>query len=128
MPWLPDLSLKNKEVNSLVKRTLTGAVFAAIMLGIPFAGKIAFVLLFGIVSVLSLIEYFQILIKAGKNPQKITGILAGLVIYSISTLYILEFLPLIYLWFGFAFLFMPFIAELWRNKAQPIENVALTLS
>lgn len=128
MPWLPDLSSKNKKVNSLVKRTLTGAAFAAVMLGIPLAGKIAFVLLFTIVSALSLIEYFQILIKAGKNPQKITGILSGLIIYSISALYILKILPEKYLWISLAFLFMPFIAELWRNKPQPIENVALTVS
>lgn len=115
-------------MNSLVKRTITGAVFAAIMLGIPFAGKIAFVLLFCVVSTFSVIEYFQLLIKAGKNPQKITGLLSGVAIYIISGLYILVILPEKFLWINLVFLFVPFIAELWRKKAQPIENVALTIS
>lgn len=115
-------------MNRLITRTVTGAVFAAIMLGIPFAGKPAFVILFFLISVLALTEYYTILIKAGKNPQKATGILSGIAIYAISGLFILEILPDKFLWINLGFLFVPFITELWRNKPQPIENIAITLT
>ncbi|MFI5164682.1 MAG: hypothetical protein ACHQHP_05485, partial [Bacteroidia bacterium] len=68
-------------MNNFWTRTLTGTVFVAVMLGCIGWNFWSMVGLFLVISVLGLWEFYSLLEKANHHPQKILGVLTGILIF-----------------------------------------------
>lgn len=118
-------------INTLITRTLTAIVFVAVLMGAILFNYITFSVLFLIVSVWGLFEFYKLSEKLGAKPYKAIGLLSGSILYcygvyqnSNVSLYISSeklFLVSIPLVFGV------FIAGLFDEKPNTILNIAHTL-
>lgn len=114
-------------MNNFVQRALTGTVFVAVLVSAIVSNQIIFSGLFFVITILGLSEFFKLWSNRGKELQHYFGIVLGVLTYSglaavanqlIKAEFLLLLLPLV---MGL------FIAELYRNKPSPFENIALTL-
>jgi phosphatidate cytidylyltransferase len=127
-------------------RTGSAAVFVAVLLGCIFWNYISFSLLFFIVSLWGLHEFYKLMEINGSKPQRFTGFAIGALgylftVYSMNFIVVRNYLLPDYHSFLYdilrgAFPFMIFgmivlcllapIIELFRNKEKPFENLAVT--
>lgn len=109
------------------KRALTGTIFVIIMVGGIMWSYWSVAVLFFIISMLGLNEFYGLVSQSGIQPQKWIGLSVGALIF---LLFVFEYC------FGEAFvltLIMPFVAliffaELYRNLPNPFHNIALTVT
>jgi len=72
-------------------------------------------------------EYYSIVRNMVIRPQMITGILAGSLLYILSTLIAASVIPVIYLLFMVPAVTVIIIAELYRKGERPFDSIAHTL-
>lgn len=113
-------------MNNIIKRTLTGIIFVAVLFGSIFFNQYTFFALFLLITIGAINEYFT-LIKEKIAPQRVLGTLCA------ASLFIASFAHVNYAYYkiyaislGLAFLI--FIAELYRKKENPFNNIAHTLT
>jgi len=115
-------------LKTFIKRTITAAIFALIILVTIFEGEISFGILFLAITVSALIEFYTLSEKSGySSPQVILGIVTGITVYFSSYMnagghseqdYFIFLIPLV---------LIIIITELFRKKERPIDNIAITL-
>lgn len=111
------------------QRTLTGILFIGTIIWSILEGPFLFELIFLPVSLLTLREFYAITTKADSiEPNRTLGILAGAVLYisicaGASVASAAEWQVLI-----FPFVGIIFFAELYRKKAQPFSNIAISIT
>jgi phosphatidate cytidylyltransferase len=115
-------------VNNFITRTITGAVFVIVLVGSVLLGQPVFGILFAIITLAGLHEFYQLLKKSGYKPQMVPGLILGLSLYlslaflsdqgNVSRLISLNILVLV----------MVFVTELYRKTENPFQNIALTLA
>lgn len=119
-------------LKTLTTRTLTAIVFVAVLLSCICFNFVSFAALFFIVSVWGLYEFYLLSEKLGAKPYKISGIVAGILIFScaaISNTNMALFLPIeLLIATGFVLVFCVFIAGLFDQKTNTVLNIAYTLS
>lgn len=114
-------------MSNLVQRTLTGILFVAVLLGAVLFNPLTFGLIFLVVTLLALAEFYQLASIKGKNPLLFPGIITGAYVFLANFMYAgglagpKVFLPLIP-----AFLLL-YIIELYRKKDIPVSNLAFTI-
>lgn len=112
----------------MLTRSITGSIFLLIVISAIVCSAWTFGVLFLIIIVLGLHEFYTLLEKSGQHPQKWLGIMSGSLIYIVlflnntSDLGITSFKFPIYI----PPFFFIFIWELFRNKEKPFNNIALT--
>lgn len=115
-------------MNNLVTRTLSGAVFIAIVAGAILWNPLAYVGVFLAVVIWSLLEFYDIIIKDRVHASKFTGILCGAVLFVAGFFYaqgivsgevFLVFIPL---------LVILFIAHLYSAEHNSFRGVAYTIT
>lgn len=131
-------------MKTLITRSITGLLFAGTLLGASWAGPYAYLPLFFLIAMLCLNEFYNLLIRAGHEVQKRTGLIlsgTGLLLilvvfmpgmlielhdfsvamFSVVFLMFLIIVPL--------FSIIPFIIEIVRNKENqmPFRSIANTL-
>jgi phosphatidate cytidylyltransferase len=119
-------------LKTLITRAITAAVFVVVLLaGICF-NYITFSLLFFLVSIWGLIEFYQLSEKLGAKPYKTIGIVVGafLFLYSIlSNTNAVLFLPLEAVFpLILVLIFLVFIVALFDNKPNVIINITYTFT
>ncbi|MEI6489239.1 MAG: phosphatidate cytidylyltransferase [Bacteroidota bacterium] len=108
-------------------RTLTAGAFVAVLLGCTYYSRIAFSVLFFIITILGLLEFYNLVGKSGAYPQKLVGTAFGGLIFLLSALICSHNLPPIILVLTFPIIALVFILELFRNKEKPFSNIGFTL-
>lgn len=113
-------------MNNFLKRTLTGAIFLIVMIGGIAWNYYSLAVLFFIISMLALDEFYKLLIKSGYEPNHRLGLLCGATIYLLIAISkLLGEQSAIYL--SFVLISCIFFSELYRNKQNPFQNIAYTL-
>ncbi|RHJ92492.1 phosphatidate cytidylyltransferase [Parabacteroides bouchesdurhonensis] len=115
-------------MNNLIKRALTGIIFVAILLGALCFHPILYLLVFSLITALSLWEFYG-LIKHYENAniQRVISCIGGAYLFIATFAYANGltdgkiFLPYI------LFIMYTFIAELYNNVSNPINNWSFTL-
>lgn len=116
----------SSKFSNLITRAITGAVFVIVLTaGILFSSW-SFALLFLLITLISLNEYFSLLQDAGREVLKITGIAAGVITYCILTAISLQLLDDRWTAAIPALLIIPFVSGLFSRNESPINAVALT--
>jgi phosphatidate cytidylyltransferase len=109
------------------QRTLFGFLFIAILIGAIVYDAITFRVLFLLVAMGALDEYFRIVKTENTQPNLLAGRIVGLATYILLSSIAFGTLPFKYLSFIAILLFIIPIAELYRKKEQPIVNIAITV-
>jgi phosphatidate cytidylyltransferase len=114
-------------LKNLTIRTLTGAVYVAIVLGSILGGKFVFSAVFLFILIFTLLEFYRLCKNGDIKPQIIPGIIISVTIYTLVLLnkhhvidnkILFSLIPL--------FIAIPII-EIFRNKNNAIQNIAFTL-
>ena len=117
-------------MNNFITRTITGTVFIAIIIGSILADKYVFAGLFLLFTILGIHEFYRLIESNNIKPQKLAGIIEGVLIYAVIFGYlpsVLTFLQLMLcIGFSIILLFSIFIFELFRKKENPFLNIAAT--
>jgi phosphatidate cytidylyltransferase len=116
-------------MNNLVQRAITGTIFVAVIVSAILFKSWIFHTVFGLVAIVGLNEFYGLFKKSSSSPYTTLGVLIGVLIYSFGI--ILLYAPdLINLFFGVSILSFGLIAlaELYRKKKQPFENIGIVIT
>ncbi|MBU0764386.1 MAG: phosphatidate cytidylyltransferase, partial [Bacteroidetes bacterium] len=111
---------------NLIIRTITGLLFIAVIIGGIAWSSYSFLVVFLLVTILCLWEFYRISIKERIRAQKYYGILLGVIVFLINYFYankavdseiFIIFIPLS---------IFVFIFELYRDNRKPFSNIAYT--
>jgi len=116
-------------MNELVQRLITGFFFVIVLIGGVVWNEYSFMLLFGLLTILSINEYYNIIqdkLNADedwKTLYKFLSTIFGVVIFAIVFLVSSGKVPLIYLTLIAAFPLWWFIIEMYHESDSPFTNV-----
>jgi len=114
-------------LSNLIQRTITGIIFLAVVVGAIFFSKISFFILFELIVIGAMYEFYTLVEKKKFNPLKIYGIIIGALVFAANYFFVtgvvssnifLAFIPII---------ISVFIIELYRKSEQVFVNVGFTL-
>lgn len=113
---------------NIVVRILAGAVFVGLLLAGMLINEYTFLIIFSVITVLSLYEFYGLVEKVAKVPViRIWNILGGFFLFMGSFCYcafstsIIAFVPYI------AYLLLLFISELYFKRDNPIRSLAYSI-
>jgi len=112
----------------MVKRSLSGVIFVAAIVGALWGGPLSFFLLFAFLTAWAVYEFYSLAEADGAAINKPLGIAGGTILFVLLFLTAGDYLPSSALW-GLPLL--PLIigaAEMYRRKQQPVKNMAYTLA
>lgn len=110
------------------QRALTGIMYVVVLLGMTLLHPLSLGILFLVMVLLASNEFYNIALKRGNTPQKLTGIFISAVGFLLSFLCAFYQLPLKYLLTTILLLSFLFITELYRKKNNPFRQIAFTLT
>ncbi len=114
-------------MKNLITRTITGIFFVVAIIGSVLLHPLASGILFLAFMVAGLLEFYRLTAAYGLHPQKIMGIVIGILIYSIVLLVSMIIIPPFWLVFIMPLLSVFFIAELFRSKEKAFLNLTVTI-
>ncbi len=114
-------------MKNLLKRTLTGAVFAGSIIGLTLGGPFTFSILLFIISVWTIFEFYSLFTTRNVYPQIFFGIIISQLFIILMILVARNIIPVKWLLVMIPLLFTIFFAELFRSKEHPFLNIAITL-
>jgi len=114
-------------VNNFFKRTLTAGAFVAVLLGCTWYSQYSFSLLFLVITILGLWEFYTLNEKSGSKPQKLAGTIAGAFLFAGNAYVTLGGGDHRLLILNLPILFLIFMLELFRKKENPFGNIAFTV-
>ena len=113
-------------MSNLLRRTLTGIFIVLFVLGGLWLHPVSFFITGLVILAGSQYEYYQLIRMTGSNPQMIAGIVAGGVLYTISTLVAADTTgPASFIAVAPVFLFI-MTAEIYRRNEKPFDALAHT--
>ena len=113
-------------MTNFIRRTITGAFIVICVLGGLWLHPVSFFIIIAVMIAGTQHEYYMMVRGTGIRPQTVTGIIAGFVIYLISTTVAAGWLP------GKSFLLLipvvtvVMVAELFRKVERPFDSLAHT--
>lgn len=114
-------------MSNFLKRTITGALFVVVLIGSILWNQYSFAILFGVLVILALHEFYSLVKTKDIHPQTWIGVCLGILLFVAFFQNARN-----YLHSGIFILLIPatagiFILELFRNKPNPFHNVAFTV-
>jgi phosphatidate cytidylyltransferase len=113
-------------LNNLFRRTLTGAYIVIFTLGGFWLHPISFILTGLVILTGTMYEYYLLIRNTGIKPQMISGIIAGVTVYIVSSLVASGFLQAKFFLLIIPVMIFIMIAELYRKQEKPFDSVAHT--
>lgn len=114
-------------MSNLVQRTITGIIFLAVVIGSIFFSKISFFILFELIVIGAMYEFYSLAHKKNFNPQKIYGIVIGASVFAANYLFIEGYISSKIFLAAIPVVISIFIIELYRSTDQVFVNIGFTL-
>lgn len=114
-------------MNNFLKRTLTAIVFVAVLLGATYWSQYSFSVLFFVITILGVWEFYTLSEKGGSRPQKIFGTFVGATFFASTAWVCMGNSDYRLLLINIPFIFLIFIFELYTKAENPFNNIAFTL-
>lgn len=114
-------------MNNLTQRIITAIIGAAFVIAAILYSEWTFILLLSLIVVLGLLEFYGLFKSDGKSPQKLIGIVLGILPFAVPLLQSLTGIAINLLPFILILPSFIFIRELYSKHEQPFVNVAVTL-
>lgn len=109
-------------MSNLLKRSLTGIIYIAVMLGGTLLHPIIFAVVFATLLFITQYEFYAMVEKAGHNPSRIIGSIFGVIFFLICFALSNNYLPR---QFGFTFIAIVvilLIVEIFRSDKDTLKN------
>jgi phosphatidate cytidylyltransferase len=113
-------------VGTLIRRTVTGAFIVIFVLGGLWLHPVSFFLVGAVMLAGTQNEYYRMVRSTGVRPQVITGIITGFLLYFVSTMVAMEWLPRESFIALIPVLSLIMIIELFRKVEKPFDSLAHT--
>ncbi len=113
-------------MNNFLKRTLTAAGFVAVLLGCTYYNQLSFTILFFVVTVMGVWEFYTLAEKGENKPQKVLGTIAGASLFITNAMVCMGYDKRLLI-INLPLLFIIFIAELYTKAVNPFRNIAFTV-
>jgi phosphatidate cytidylyltransferase len=114
-------------LNNLIVRSITGSIFAVFIAGSLLLNEYTFLVVFGVLILLGMWEFYSLMRIDEAEPQRYFGTLAGLVLFIMNYLYNRELMDVKWFLVFILFLSVIYFTEMVRNKKAPFRNIAVTL-
>jgi phosphatidate cytidylyltransferase len=114
-------------VNNFTQRAITGAIFVSVMIAGIFYHPLSLLILFGVISILSLWEFYGIVPKTNHTTLKVYSVITGAAVYFLSAMYFQNLVEAKYLVLIFPLIFLIAVIELYRKKERPFGNIAFAI-
>ena len=114
-------------MNNFTQRAITGAIFVFVMITGIFWNSYSMLILFGVISLLTLWEFYGIVPKTDHTILRIYSVITGTAVYFLSAMYFQNLLDAKYLVLIFPFIFFIAVLELYRKKNKPFGNIAYAI-
>jgi phosphatidate cytidylyltransferase len=112
---------------SLLTRTLTAGIFVAVLLSAIWLGYLTFNLLFFIISLWGLNEFYSISYKLGAKPYKVIGFISSAILY-LGNISQFSYCGDWIISLGIVSVFLIFIFALFSKNEKPVQDVFYTIS
>lgn len=113
-------------MSNFLKRILTGSAFVAVLLGCTWYGQFSFSILFFIITVLGVWEFYKLSEIGDGKPQKILGTITGAAVFASNAFVCMGYDHRILI-FNIPLIFLIFIVELYSKADNPFGNIATTI-
>lgn len=113
-------------MKKLIIRTVTGIVLVLIMLLAVLASQYTFILLFILILAGGLKEFLNLYNQSDIKPNKLLSYLVSFVLFGTSFFVANGMIGAKYFLMLFPLFLLIMVAELYKKKQQPIENIAMT--
>lgn len=113
-------------MTNLVRRTVTGAFIVIFVLGGLWLNPVSFFIVGAVMIAGTQREYYLMVRGTGVRPQLVTGIISGFLLYVISTVVALGWLPRIWFLAMIPVISIVMVIELFRNVERPFDSLAHT--
>ncbi|WP_295959940.1 phosphatidate cytidylyltransferase [uncultured Alistipes sp.] len=124
------------KMKNLAVRTMSGLVLAAVVLGAIAWSQWSFGALLLVLLAVGMLEFYALAGKQGNSPQKIVGLVAGIVLFVLNFAFVSEDIEILgsarqAYGCGLAFLLLllpaMFICELYRRNENPAAGIGTTM-
>lgn len=112
----------------MLQRAITGAIFVAVLVTAILLGGYYFHLLFAVITLVSLNEFYHLFPKKRLSPNISLGLVIGLLLYVVASWTLSYNIEIKYLLGGLVLTF-PLLAffELYRKHKSPFQNIGITI-
>lgn len=107
-------------------RAITGFIFVLVMLASLLSGAYIFVVFYGLLSLLCLTEFFNLVKRSGINPDKRLGLLLGFILLCSFVTRLFVDYDSKWLLLNILLFLAIFIRELYKKSKLPFSNIAYT--
>lgn len=114
------------ELKDLKTRAIWGILFVIVLTGAILSGPYTCALLFLLLSIFILREFYALIAHAGYSPQAVPGMLTGGIIFILSFLLAVNAISLKTFYSFLLVLFLFPVYELFRKSETPVANIAVT--
>jgi phosphatidate cytidylyltransferase len=113
-------------LNNFLTRTLTGLFIVLIIVGSVLFSSISYFVLFLLILIVGLFEFYGLAKLARIRPQKYVGVMIGILIFTVNFLFAIDFISNEFFFIFIPLLLIVFINELYVNNRRPFSNIAYT--
>lgn len=113
-------------MNNFLTRTLTGLFIVLIIVGSVLFSSISYFVLFLLILIVGLFEFYGLAKLARIRPQKYVGVMIGILIFTVNFLFAIDFISNEFFFIFIPLLLIVFINELYVNNRRPFSNIAYT--
>jgi len=121
------MSKNISSLNNLQQRIIVGVLGAALFIGGIVLSEWTYFILFLLLGLLGILEFYKQIKTQGINANKFIGLLIGGTLFISVFLIERDMMPLELLYLMLPLSWLTFLLELYRKKAQPFTNIAFTL-
>lgn len=121
------MSKNISSLNNLQQRIIVAVLGAGLFVGGIIFNEWSYFILFLLLGLLGLSEFYKLIKTQGINANKYIGLILGGVLFISVFLIEKDLMPLELLYLMLPLLWLVFVLELHRKKAQPFTNIAFTL-
>jgi len=115
-------------VSNFLTRTITGTLFVVVIVGSIIISHHLFSIVFLVITMLTLSEYYSLIKTEEVNPAKTLGMLLGSMVFLSFSLVAAETIPIKYLYLIIPMIILVYVFELYRNSKYSIANINYTIS
>ncbi len=114
-------------LRNLIQRTLSGIVYLGVIIGPLFAGKVPFGIVFLLIALLALYEFYGMVLASDASPFIVPSLVTATLLYVLAYLVAASVLPLRMLTLMFPLLIFLFLTALYSQRPEVIRNTAVSL-
>lgn len=114
-------------MSNLVQRTITGVIFLVVVIGAILLGKISFLILFELIIIGAMYEFYTLAEKKGLKPLRIYGIIIGTMIFVANYFYANNIIDVKIFLIIIPLILSVFIIELYKKSENVFVNIGFTV-